>query len=55
MTPSGGGPEAALLVRLVKQGDSLVPDRLRASDFADNLGETSRRVAPPRSPNGLQS
>ncbi len=31
-----------MLVRLVKQGDSLVPDRLlRASDFADNLGETN--------------
>ena len=31
-----------MLVRLVKQGDSLVPDRLlRASDFAGNLGETN--------------
>ena len=31
-----------MLVRLVKQGDHLVPDRLlRASDFADNLGETN--------------
>ena len=31
-----------MLVRLVKQGDSLVPDRLlRASDFPDNLGETN--------------
>jgi nitrate reductase alpha subunit len=31
-----------MLVRLVKQGDSLVPDRLlRASDFANNLGETN--------------
>ena len=31
-----------MLVRLVKQGDRLVPDRLlRASDFADNLGETN--------------
>ena len=31
-----------MLVRLVKKGDSLVPDRLlRASDFADNLGETN--------------
>ena len=29
-----------MLVRLLKQGDHLVPDRLlRASDFADNLGE----------------
>ena len=31
-----------MLVRLVKQGDKMVPDRLlRASDFADNLGETN--------------
>ena len=31
-----------MLVRLVKQGDSLVPDRLlRASDFAGDLGETN--------------
>ena len=31
-----------MLVRLVKQGDRLVPDRLlRASDFADDLGETN--------------
>ena len=31
-----------MLVRLVKQGDKFVPDRLlRASDFADNLGETN--------------
>ena len=31
-----------MLVRLVKQGDRLVPDRLlRASDFADNLGESN--------------
>ena len=31
-----------MLVRLVKQGDKLVPDRLlRASDFAGNLGETN--------------
>src|SRR3989304_6742376 len=31
-----------MLVKLVKKGDSLIPDRqLRASDFADNLGETN--------------
>ena len=31
-----------MLVRLVKKGDSFIPDRqLRASDFADNLGETN--------------
>jgi nitrate reductase / nitrite oxidoreductase, alpha subunit len=31
-----------MLVRLVKQGDALVPDRLlRASDFPGNLGETN--------------
>ncbi len=31
-----------MLVRLVKQGDRLVPDRfLRASDFADRLGESN--------------
>ena len=31
-----------MLVRLVKQGEPLVPERLlRASDFADNLGETN--------------
>src|SRR6266511_2842369 len=31
-----------MLVRLVKQGDRLVPDRLlRASDFANDLGEAN--------------